>query len=255
MGNFIEKIIEKIIDGHFDLKKQIEKNRHEEKIVELMRTQEKIGNQQKTKYICNDLSEKDDSRYEEQNSSSPSTSEKESDKDGISEENEPKVFIVHSVKGDDKVAIDKWKELSNNLKSLGYDVFKDEDSGRENDIRHCLNHLDGSDIIIILVGNKYPLLTETGVFRAEIEHISQGLAVGKITYVCSYGTPDVLEVAINECTKQNLKIVLEKINNNVKQHSFNYSKMKKLAKEIDECYKKTTKNDSAAKNSYREISL
>ena len=192
--------------------------------------------------------------FQEQNSSSASTSEKGSDKDGINEKTKPKkVFIVHSA--NDEIAIDKFKELSNNFKSLGYEVFKDEDSKKENDIRHCINHLSGSDMIIILVGNTDPLLKDTGVFYAEIEHISQGLADGKITYVCSYGVRDVLEVAINECPEQKLKIVLEKINKNVKQHSFNLSEMKQLAKTIDECYKKATKNDSAAKNSYREISL
>lgn len=69
------KIIEKIIDGFFGLMEQKEKNRHVEKMAMLMKTQEKIGNQQKAQYIRNDLSEKannikffisHDSRYEEQ---------------------------------------------------------------------------------------------------------------------------------------------------------------------------------------------
>lgn len=184
------------------------------------------------------LKENGKNNFQEQNSSSASTSEKESDKDGIKEEKKPKkVFIAHPAI--DKDAVEKWQELSCHLERLGYKVFKDKDSKDENDRRYCINHLSGSDIIIILVGNTDHLLRETGVFRKEIKHISLGFAKGKITYVCSYGTEDVLEVAVKDSCDSETKMVLKKILENVKQHSFNLSEMEQLAKTIDESYKKS----------------
>lgn len=187
-------------------------------------------------------------------SPSGTTSEKESDKDGINEKTKHKnVFIVHSAKN--LIAKNRWKELSNNFKSLGYEVFEDEDSEGENDISYCKDHLEGSDIIIILVGDERPLLNTSGVFYHEIEHISRGLAKGKYTYVCSYGVQRPLDDAIKKCDDPKLNRILNEIQTKVTQHCFDLNEMEQLAKTIDGSYKKATKNDSAAKNSYREISL
>lgn len=139
-----------------------------------------------------------------------------------------KVFIAHSCNQN----LQKWWELKEFLKQCNYDVFEDPDAHTNNDMSYCIDHINNSDLIIVLVGDQYPFDRVAGVFYHEMKHLSAGIPRDKVLYICSYGSVDPLDQAVKEFPDQtHLRRLLR-----VKTHNFNCADMGRLAEMIDNAY-------------------
>lgn len=151
-----------------------------------------------------------------------------------------KVFIAHSAKDEENK--EKWEELKEALESMNYSVFDDSDSAPKNDIKFCTAHINSSQIIIVLVGDCEPFELDTGVFRAEMEHLGGNTwPEDKLIYICSYGIDNPLDLVVRKIINEKDKQYLVKLRKSVKTHNLNYNNMRRLASKIDSSYNKVLK--------------
>lgn len=145
-----------------------------------------------------------------------------------------KIFIAHSVRNETNK--EKWIELKKSLLKRGYDVFDDKNSLDKNDIKYCLEHMESSTIIIVLVGDKEPFKDKVGVFCEELKHLSGNQwAEGKLIYICSYGIANPLDVFVNEIGNEDDRQYLVDLKM-TKTHNYNIDNMDVLAQRIDDEY-------------------
>lgn len=149
-----------------------------------------------------------------------------------------KVFIAHSAACEPNR--EKWLELKKSLESISettYDVFDDSDSGTESDVKYCIDNINASTIIIVLVGDSEPFKNRTGVFCDEMMHLGGNeWSEGKLIYICSYGVKDPLDIIVNSGDEKNVTYLMN-LKKRVKNHNFNCDDMRILAKEIDNSYR------------------
>lgn len=144
------------------------------------------------------------------------------------------IFIAHSARNEANK--EKWVKLKKSLTKRGYSVFEDKNSLDKNDIKCCLEHMESSTIIIVLVGDKEPFKDKEGVFFEELKHLGgNNWAEGKLIYICSYGIANPLDVIVNEIGNENDRQYLADLKM-TKTHNFNIDNMDVLAQRIDDEY-------------------